>query len=468
MKILVAIANYGTKNMVFLDTVIKEYQSMPCRVDIVVLSNIPKELGPAIEVKVGLPTKDPWSLPFGHKQIFADRLEDYDLFIYSEDDILITWKNIESFLELTKVLPEGQINGFLRYELDSTRQKWYPDFRGPYHWLSKSVNRVDQFTIAEFSNVHSACYLLTSDQLRRAIQSGGYLVGPHQGRYDLLCSAATDPYTQCGLKKVICISDMAGAFVRHLSDRYAGEVGIDEDAFERQISFMLSAEYGKKERHELLAATKNIDDVIWDKVYFDRDDCTMLALVSQKARTILSVGCGDPVQEATLARNGHAVTVIPLDPIVGTLAASRGITVMEPDFEKAFHDLNGTSFDCILFSDVLQHLQNPIDILSRAVRLLAADGELILSIPNFRCLGFLRDNYPHPVFKKWTYLKNSLHTIDKDHLTKWLRSIGIRDIDFQYVVESQRLKKVRPSFGMLNVLFARQLLVKGKKLSPQY
>jgi hypothetical protein len=100
----------------------------------VVLSNIPKEFGPHVEVIVGLPTKGPWSLPFGHKKIFTERLEDYDLFIYSEDDTLITWKNIESFLQLTKVLPGSDISGFLRYEL---MQKATNDIRfaGPYHWL---------------------------------------------------------------------------------------------------------------------------------------------------------------------------------------------------------------------------------------------------------------------------------------------------------------------------------------------
>ncbi len=68
MKILVAIANYGTKNMPCLNTVINEYQSMSYDMDIIVLSNIPKELGRDIEVIVGLPSKAPWSLPFGHKK----------------------------------------------------------------------------------------------------------------------------------------------------------------------------------------------------------------------------------------------------------------------------------------------------------------------------------------------------------------------------------------------------------------
>ena len=124
MKILIAIANYGTKNARYLEKVLDEYRSMTrFPLDIVVLSNIPKDLGPGVEVIVGLPTKDPWSLPFGHKALFAERMQQYDLFIYSEDDTLITERNIDAFITMTKILPEKYIAGFLRYEISETGKK---------------------------------------------------------------------------------------------------------------------------------------------------------------------------------------------------------------------------------------------------------------------------------------------------------------------------------------------------------
>ena len=119
MKVLVAIANYGTGNRRYLDILLREYRSMSFDVDVVVLSDIPKDLGSDIEVAVGLPLpKDPLSLPFAHKRIFAERCNEYDLFIFSEDDTLIRQKNIEAFLEVTNVLPCNEIAGFLRYEED--------------------------------------------------------------------------------------------------------------------------------------------------------------------------------------------------------------------------------------------------------------------------------------------------------------------------------------------------------------
>src|ERR1700688_853748 len=114
MKILVAIANYGTQNDRYLHRLLAEYRSMSYEVDIIVLSNLSKDLGPDVEVKVGLPTKDPWSLPFSHKQLFADRRSNYDLFIYSEDDMLVTERNIRAFLAATEILKKNEIAGFLR------------------------------------------------------------------------------------------------------------------------------------------------------------------------------------------------------------------------------------------------------------------------------------------------------------------------------------------------------------------
>src|SRR4029077_12422432 len=94
LRVLVALASYGTANDRYLTRVIEEYRSMAFDVDIVVLSNLRKHLSADIRVFVGLPNRNPWSLPFAHKPLFLEGLEQYDLFVYSEDDILITERNL--------------------------------------------------------------------------------------------------------------------------------------------------------------------------------------------------------------------------------------------------------------------------------------------------------------------------------------------------------------------------------------
>src|SRR2546429_4913221 len=123
MKILTVISNYGTSNNDALKEVFRELRSMTYDVDIVVLSDIPKDFGPDIRVKVGLPTKDPWTLPFAHKEVFAENLNDYDLFLYNEDDIRITEAHINAFVEATKILNDDEIAGFMRFELGGDRSE---------------------------------------------------------------------------------------------------------------------------------------------------------------------------------------------------------------------------------------------------------------------------------------------------------------------------------------------------------
>ena len=181
---------------------------MSLEVDVVVLSDAPKEIGVGARVEVGLPSSNPWSLPFAHKPLFAQNVDEYDLFIYSEDDIEVTEGNIDAFLRWTPQLADDEIAGFLRYEVDASGARSLPDVHGRFHWDPESVRRRGAGVFAEFTNEHAAFYILTRQQLKRAIASGGFLRDPGKGKYDMLCSAATDPYTNCGFRKVLCVSEI--------------------------------------------------------------------------------------------------------------------------------------------------------------------------------------------------------------------------------------------------------------------
>ncbi len=178
-------------------------------------------------------------------------------------------------------------------------------------------------------------------------------------------------------------------------------------------------------------------------------------MVSPQDKNFLSVGCGYPSTETVLVQSDYSVTVIPLDPIIGILAASKGIKVMEPNFEKAFQDLDSTLFDCIIFSHTLHHLKDPVEILSKIVKFLKPGGNILISIP----VSF---------FKRWSYSQNYLHSIKKNDLEKWLRSIGINQMDFQYFVKNKHLRKIMTTSKIFkvfftNTLFARTLLIRAKK-----
>jgi 2-polyprenyl-3-methyl-5-hydroxy-6-metoxy-1,4-benzoquinol methylase len=440
---------------------------MPYDIDIVVLSDIPKELGSDIEVIVGLPNKNPWSLPFGHKKLFAERADKYDLFIYTEDDILITEKNISAVSKVTQILPENEIAGFLRYEIEALEQKdnravkkyWFPDVHGHFHWVPDSVKSIEKYTFASFTNEHSACYILTNEQLKKAINSGGFVVGLHDGRYDLLCTAATDPYTQCGFTKVICISSLDDFLVHHLSNKHVGKTGLSGDNFQKQVEMLLSRGLDKENKKQLIKT-----ETKWNKSYYEPCRNDILSIIPAEAKNILSVGCGWGLTEAKLVEKGIKVVGIPLDSIIAVCADAKGIKVTTPDFDESIKSLSNERFDCIIFSEILQTLPNPIEILSKYTGLLSADGVIIVSAPNFNYFKRWKDLLSNK-FSKRDFDMSGFHFTTEKAIRMWLKEAGIKDVYVVYGVKENYRWYVKLSLGMLKEFLASKLLFVGK---PSY
>ena len=388
-RVLVAIASYGRGNDGYLGQLLAEYRAMPFDVDIVVLSNIDKNLGPGVEMRVGLPSKNPWSLPFAHKTLFAERADKYDVFVYSEDDILITEAHLRAFLEMTAELADDELAGYLRIEKRPDGRVSFPDVHCHFHWEPQSLKSRGEHLLARFTNEHAACYVLTREQLAKAISSGGFLVEPHEGRYDLLCTAATDPYTQCGFTKLIPISRLGDFTVHHLSNKYAGRMGVDEPEMRRQIAAL--KQIADEDRVAQLFETETrlrtrLRRAAFSKDYYELPSSEVMALIPGSARTILSIGCGWGATEMELAGKGLQVTAIPLDPVVSAMAADSGVEMIHGDFRSARARLEGRQFDCVLYLNVLHLVPDPVWVLSLFGDVLSAGAPLIIQSPNMRSI----------------------------------------------------------------------------------
>ena len=457
MRVLIAIANYGFKNETYVNHIIREYSLMPCETDIIILSEVQKKFEYPVEILVGLPSKDPWSLPFGHQRIFAERADDYDLFIYSEDDMLITLKNINAFLEITEILPPNKIAGFLRYELDLKGKKWYPEFHACAHWEANTIKKIEQFSMASFSNYHSACYMLTPKQLKTAIQSSGYLVGPHQGVYDLLCTAATDVYTQCGFEKLICISRISDFLVHHLPNNYQGKLGIGEHDFDCQIDFMLSVGNGQLASRELSDSVNNVLTISPGKMFYNPCDLDMISVIPPAAQSVLSIGCGCASTESILVRKGLHVTAIPLDSIVGALAGSKGIRVTEPDLDLAFEELKAERFDCIILDDILHRHRYPVEFLSSCAKMLDSNGSLVIRLTNLSLFRLLKQKLD-PI-KKTDPVEGTIRYANYKSVRRWLSYGKFNVTKSVYVVDNRFVKTWKSSLSVINRFLADRIYI---------
>lgn len=382
LRLLVAIASYGSSNDRHLRRVIEEYRSMSFCVDIVVLSNIEKSDIGDVKCSVGLPNKNPWSLPFAHQNLFSDNVDRYDLFIYSEDDILVSERNIRAFLDVTEFLEENEIAGFLRWERKADGGINYPDVHGCFHWDPELVRSRKGTTFAHFTNEHAGCYILTRAQLRRAIETGGFVVEPHDGKYDLLCTAATDIYTQCGFKKLIPISRFEEFAVHHLSNKYAEKIGVDGEELNRQVDALLANDGKSKKNSKLLVGETKLWRGIYSKDYYEPANDDAISLIPSWARSVLSIGSGLGATERALYEKGLSVTAIPLNNVISEGLRQRGVDVISADFNEARDALNNAKFDCILYLNVLHLIANPTKVLTLFNDVITRDSTIVIQSPN--------------------------------------------------------------------------------------
>jgi SAM-dependent methyltransferase len=427
MNILVGLTNFGTKNLPYLERVIQEYRSMPFQTDIVVFSDIPKHLGRDIQVVVGLPSRDPWSLGFAHRRLFVDRSKDYDLFIYSEDDTLITERNIRAFLEVTPLLRPTEVAGFLRYEVGNDGRRYCSTMHSHFHWEIDSVTTVAGHAFARFTNAHSASYVLNRDQLERAIASGGYAVHPHRGAYDLLCTAATDPYTQCGLTKTICILRIEDFLLHHLPNKYLGRMGVEMPEVYRQVCALRSMSFDRSISFKLFETVKPLSRDRWNKKYYEAADDELLGAIPKDTQTVLSVGCGWGHSEEALVQRGMEVTAIPLDPVIAESAKMRGIHTLAPNFTQAFDQLRGRKFDCILMSNVLQHIESPASLLLNIKEFLGDRGNVVGCVSNLNSLSSrkLLGREKCRLGSPGAFARVLLNRISPPMIRRWFRSSGL-------------------------------------------
>jgi SAM-dependent methyltransferase len=464
LRILVAIASYGTNNDSCLKQLIAEYRSMPYEVDIVVVSNIPKQPAAGVEVVVGLPDKDPWSLPFAHKPIFGERAEKYDLFIYSEDDTLLTKRHIEAFLDAAKVLRPDEIPGFLRSEQAEDGTVYYSTVHSHYHWDVNSVCRRGNETFAYFTNEHGACYILTKEQLRKAIASGGFLVPPHKGKYDLLVSAATDPYTQCGFKKLVSISRLEDFTCKHLTNKYIGKTGLKKPLVDLQIAALLELADNSQQVPQPIRTETYLPTDRWCKSYYEPNRDAFLGLIPSSAKTVLSLGCGSGNPEEALLRRGVQVSAVPLDVVIGRLAEARGVRVIRESLEGSPLELAGETFDALLVLNLLHLTDDPVRVLSEYRKLLAKDGSVVVSCPSLNHLGItIRQFKGDQTLRALRDSKNpGIQQTSHAIVRGWLQSAGFQVTAVEDVF-SQRWGKVNQwSLGLLKRFCAEEFAVAGR------
>jgi SAM-dependent methyltransferase len=312
---------------------------------------------------------------------------------------------------------------------------------------------------ARYTNDHSGCYILTRRQLKACIRSGGFALVPHEGRYDMLCAAATDPYTRCGFRKTICISRLEDFSLHHLPDIYLGRIGVETPEIDAQVRRLLELAKTPTPERPLIKPETRLDTTRFDKKYFEPYRGETVELFPQRLGRILSVGCERGLTEGQLVAAGHEVVGIPLDSVIAVSAAMRGVKMVPGGFDEALDRLAEDRFDHLLFNNVLSFVPDPPALLDRFMRLLKPDGTVVISFDNARYIGELKRAARRSGW--WRALRGpggfdtvGFHPADPKAVRRWLRAAGLSPSRVNLAMLDRHGRLSNGTFGLIDDVLA--------------
>ncbi|MFH1785017.1 MAG: class I SAM-dependent methyltransferase [Candidatus Micrarchaeota archaeon] len=111
-----------------------------------------------------------------------------------------------------------------------------------------------------------------------------------------------------------------------------------------------------------------------------------------KLNSILDNGCGAAVVSRILAKNGYKVTGFDISyAIIKKIPKQRNLKLIVGDSDTLpFPD---NSFDCVICSEVLEHIKDNGPSIKEINRVLKKGGIAIITIPNWSCYDCLEGNF---------------------------------------------------------------------------
>ncbi|PYM20941.1 MAG: hypothetical protein DMD81_01065 [Candidatus Rokuibacteriota bacterium] len=100
-----------------------------------------------------------------------------------------------------------------------------------------------------------------------------------------------------------------------------------------------------------------------------------------RGRALLDVGAADGLLSRKLTERGWRVTGIECDPVLAQAGSVHCARMVVANLDREVPVLE-TQFDAIVYGDVLEHLSDPLRVLTELNRLLAPGGFVVISMPN--------------------------------------------------------------------------------------
>ncbi len=205
--------------------------------------------------------------------------------------------------------------------------------------------------------------------------------------------------------------------------------------------------------------------------YFDNERPEVARLVDESRKTVLDVGCGTGRMGALLlaAVSNRRVYGIELDEqaaeqarLVLTDVQCGDVRTMELPYDEGL-------FDCMIFADVLEHVDHPEEVLRRLKPYLSPNGIIVCSIPNMRhytvILRLLLHGWEYADFGHFD--RTHLRFFSLRSMKELVTSAGFEIVEIvPKIVASRKLRFLNVLFlGRLRDFLAFQYLIKARRRS---
>lgn len=202
--------------------------------------------------------------------------------------------------------------------------------------------------------------------------------------------------------------------------------------------------------------------------YFRQDRSEMLRFIPSEARTLLEVGCGegrflDAFQVDRPGSEGHGIE---LNANAAALGQQRGLSIATGSFPDAAPD--DLTYDCVLFNDVLEHIEDPWNALDRTKGLLSPGGCVVACIPNICSLDVIRE-----IVVDGDFRYQAAGVLDVTHLrfftmTSARRMFEDRGFHVERIIGLKRRRPTRRQLGLYMLLSLRSRRFRHESMYRQF
>jgi len=216
--------------------------------------------------------------------------------------------------------------------------------------------------------------------------------------------------------------------------------------------------------------TEKPDSLRYDFASVDPDDVGMkiAGMIIPQSR-VLDVGCGTGVISEMIKLHTQA-DIMGVEPDAERVkkARERNLTVYEGLLDENFFNEHGT-FDYIIFSDVLEHLENPAEIVRIAKKGLNSSGAIIVSVPNI-AHWFVRTDL---LFGNFNYqdcgIMDATHLrwFTRDTIKSFFKNTGFEIAAFDYTINISLADfRRRLPWRWMKTSFSKRIVKQLASISP--